>query len=519
MATVNPIGPTPNVRVYAGGVSSTAISPKDGSSKEGLLSAAHRRVSIAIYTTIALIAFEGTSVAAALPELAADLGDLSLLPWVITGFLFALGISTIVAGPLVDALGSRQLFVWSAAVFAGTGFLAGLSTSLTMMIVIRLVQGGASGVLFAATIAAVNLAFPSHLTGRAFAANSTVWGLMGALAPAIAAAMLNIASWRWIFFINLPLGLVALVAGHRVLPGRQAGAEPVSIDWRGTLLAAVFTLATIAAVERLGVLSAVYLVVAVGAVLVYGWHARRAERPVVSLSHIAVEPYRSLALLPALMLGSAFTTNIYITVYVAAGRGFSSGTAAWSVLFFTIGWTVGANVSSVVLDRRSTVWVMTAGLASGSAGSATIALAVVTNGPLPIVFAGLVALGIGIGLTTNAGLIMLRQVTESSQIGRAGAANQFMRSQGFTLGAAAGGAILLFVVDRRLGSVEPVRRLLAGDDVDPDPAVAAAVRSGFGAVTITALVVMLLAAIPMAGLRRHAARTDDVETVGVPAPS
>lgn len=485
------------------------------SSKEGLLSPAHRRVSIAIYTTIALIAFEGTSVAAALPELAADLGDLSLLPWVITGFLFALGITTIVAGPLVDAIGSRTLFVWSAAVFAGTGFLAGLSTSLTMMIAIRLVQGGASGVLFAATIAAVNLAFPSHLTGRAFAANSTVWGLMGALAPAIAAAMLNIASWRWIFFINLPLGLIALVAGFRVLPGRQEGAEPISVDWRGTALATIFTLSTIAAVERLGLLSAVYLAVAVGSVLLYGWHARRATRPVVSLAHIAVEPYRSLAILPSLMLGSAFTTNIYITVYVAAGRGFSTGTAAWSVLFFTIGWTVGANVSSVALDRRSTVWVMTVGLAFGIGGSALSTITVVTSGPLSVVFAGLVVLGVGIGLTTNASLIMLREVTAPSQIGRAGAANQFMRSQGFTVGAAAGGAILLFAVDRRLGSVEPVRRLLAGDDVDADPAIAAAVRSGFGAVTVTALVVMVLAAIPMAGLLRYAssATKGDVETV------
>ena len=131
-----------------------------GSGVPGLLSPEHRNLSIAIYTTIALVAFEGTSVAAALPDLAADLGDVGRLPWVITAFLFALGISTLVAGPLVDALGSRTLFFWSAIGFAGTGFLAGLAPTLDVLIGIRLAQGATSGVLFGATLAAVNLGVP-----------------------------------------------------------------------------------------------------------------------------------------------------------------------------------------------------------------------------------------------------------------------------------------------------------------------------------------------------------------------
>jgi MFS family permease len=471
-----------------------------------LLSAPHRKLSIAIYTTIALIAFEGTSVGAALPELAADLGDVDLLPWIITGFLFALGLTTVVAGPLVDALGSRVLFGWSAAVFAGTGFLAGLSTNLTMMIVIRLIQGGASGVLFAATIAAVNLGFPDRLTGRAFAANSTIWGITGAAAPAIAAAMLSIASWRWIFFINLPLGVLAIAAGRSTMPERQPDAEPASIDWRGAALAGVFTLASIAAVDQLGWSSIAFGALGVGAVVAYGRHARRTDRPVVSLKHIAVQPYRSLALVPALMLGAAFTTSLYVTVYVAAGRGFSNGAAAWSVVFFTIGWTLGANLATPLLDRRSPTSVMTSGMAVSIAGLALESVAVGLDAPLVVVFAGLLLLGVGIGLTTNASLVELRAATPPAQIGRASAANQFARSQGFTLGSAAGGAILLFVVNRRLGSVEPVRRLLAGDDVGAGPDIADAVRAGFTAVSITSVVVVLLAVPPMLSLRRHAAR-------------
>lgn len=473
----------------------------------GLLSPAHRNLSIAIYTTIALIAFEGTSVAAALPELAADLGDVGRLPWVITAFLFALGLSTLVAGPLVDALGSRTLFFWSALGFAGTGFAAGLAPTLDTLIAIRLAQGATSGVLFAATLAAVNLGFPSGLTARAFAANSTIWGAMGAAAPAIAAVMLSVASWRWIFFVNLPLGAVAVIAGRRAMPERQADAEPLSIDVRGAAFAAVFTLSSIAAVDQLGARSIAFAAVAAISVAGYVWHARRAERPVVALRHITAQPFRSLAVVPSLMLTAAFTTNIYVTVYVAAGRDVSNGVAAFSVLFFTLGWTIGANTSSVLTNRMSPESVMSVGLATAIAGTSVVVAGVGLDGPLPVAFAGLLALGIGIGLTTNASLVILRAATPPAQIGRASAANQFARSQGFTLGAAAGGAILLFVVDRRLGSVDPIRRLLAGDDLDTktftDAAVAEAVRAGFSAATVTSLVIMVAAIPSMRSLHRH----------------
>lgn len=474
---------------------------------EGLLSPAHRRLSIAIYTTVALVAFEGTSVGAALPELASDLGDVGLLPWIITGFLFTGGLSGVIAGPLVDAYGSARLFAPSALVFAGTGFIAGLSNDLVVMIVIRLVQGAASGVLFASVIAAVNLGFPDALTGRAFAANSTVWGVMGAAAPAIAAGLLSVASWRWIFFINLPLGLIAVFAGRNVMPQRQDGADDLSIDVRGSVLVACFTLTSILAVDQLGWNSLALGAAAVAAVVLYGIHARRVERPVVSLDHIAVQPYRSLAMVPSLMLGAAFMTSLYVTVYVAAGRGFSNTAAAWSVLFFTIGWTLGANLATSLLRRFAPTKVMSVGLGTGIVGLTIEAVSVSSDQPLAFVFAGLLTVGVGIGLTTNASLIDLRAATPSSRIGRASAANQFCRSQGFVMGSAAGGAVLLFVVDRQLGSVEPIRRLLAGDDDDLGPEVAAAVRDGYAALSMLAVGVMSLAIIPMIGLRRHNART------------
>jgi len=469
----------------------------------GLLSPQYRKISFAIYMGVALVAFEGTAVAAALPQLAADLGRIDLLPWIITAYLFASGLSTIVAGPLVDAIGSKRVFVTATAVFAITGFGAGLANSVFVLIVLRLIQGAASGGLFAASLAAVNLAYPASLTPKAFAANATIWGLMGGAAPALAALLLSVASWRWIFFVNLPLGLLCVFSGRDTFPGRQPGAESPSIDWRGAALAGLITFSTIAAVDELGLRSIVLLAVAGVAVVLFTIHARRTERPVLKLEHIAGHPYRSLGATPTLMIAAAFATNIYITLYVSAGRGWSTDASAWAVLFFILGWTTGANLSSVIQARISEVDVMTLGLGSGLLGSTITAGFAWADSSVIGVFGGLFATGVGIGLATNSALTILRSATEPRQIGRAGAAHQFMRNQGFTIGSAAGGAILLLVVGNELGSVEPVQQLLAGEDIETGPAVADAVRYGFGTVTLVSLAVMTLAIVPLLSLRRQ----------------
>jgi MFS family permease len=483
----------------------------------GLLSPQYRKISFAIYMGVALVAFEGTAVAAALPQLAADLGRIDLLPWIITAYLFASGLSTIVAGPLVDAIGSRKVFVTATAIFALSGFAAGLSNSILALIVLRLIQGAASGGLFAGSIAAVNLAYPSPLVPRAFAANSTIWGLMGAGAPALAALLLNIASWRWIFFVNLPLGLMCVMAARDTFPERQPGAESPTIDWRGAALAGVITFSTIAAVDDLGARSAILLAIAAGSAVLFTLHARRAERPVLKLEHIVGFPYRDLGMMPTLMIASAFATNIYITLYVSAGRGWSADAAAWAVLFFILGWTSGANLSSVIQARMAEIDVMTWGLASGVIGSAVTAGFAWTDSSVIGIFAGLYASGVGIGLSTNAALTLLRASTEPRQIGRAGSAHQFMRTQGFTIGSAAGGAILLLVVGQELGSVEPVQQLLAGDEIEAGPAIADAVRRGFGTVTLVSLAVMATAILPLLGLRRRRARVGAGSDARVPA--
>ena len=461
--------------------------------------------SIAVFTTVALAAFEGIAVAAAIPQVAADLGQIALLPWVITAYLLAAGVATVAAGPLIDALGVRSMFRIAVIVFIVGAVSSAFAPSMSLMIATRLLHGIGGGLVIAVGLAGVILIYPEKLVGRAFAANATVWGVMGVAGPAIAAFMLTALSWRWIFLVNLPLGLIALAAGWRVMPGPLPGATRRRLDGFGVGLVLAFNLALLLTVDRLGPMSALWGALAGISAIVYWRHARRNSEPVMRLRHLAERPFGSLGVSIALLLTGAMAANVFVPLYVQGGRGGSTSLAAFSVLFFVIGWTLGSILSSRLLDRQAETTVMRLGFGITIPALGVLAAASMVDAPIGIPFALLLAAGTGVGAATNAGLSLLRSVTPTAEIGRATAAHQFYRNIGFTLGAAIGGAVLLAVVAASVGDVSAVQELLAGGGGRADLATADAISRGFTASVITGAVVSLLAVAPFVSLRRHLA--------------
>ena len=465
-----------------------------------------RAASISIMTIVALGAFEGLAVAAALPQVAADLGGVALLPWVVTTYLLVAGVSTIVAGALVDRAGAGPTFRVAAIVFIVGGVGCGLATSMEVLVAMRVVQGIGGGAANAVALAAVGLVFPQRLVGRAFAANATVWGVMSVAGPAIAAALLTVASWRWIFLVNIPLGGLALALGWRALPGRPAAAGArARLSTLNIVLLTVFSVGTLLAIDLLAWTSVPALLVALGA----GWLVlRRTEGrsdAIVAPRHVVRAPFGPLAWAIALLLIGGIGTQSYVPLYVSGARGVGPALTAWSVLFFTLGWTSGAQVSSRLMDRMHPLRVTRIGASLVAPACAAVGVAALLVAPLPVIFGLLVVGGYGMGTATNSGLTLLRDLAPDAELGRATAAHQYVRSQGFAGGAALGGAVLLLVVGTRTGDVEAVRGLLgegaAGGVVDPT--VASALGGAYGTAALVCAGVALLAHVPLRHLRRH----------------
>ncbi len=459
--------------------------------------------SIAIFTLVGLAAFESLGVAAALPELAADLGDVELLPWVITAYLLLSGVATVLAGALIDSLGVRLVFRVAVLVFVTGSVISALASAMPQLIAGRVVQGAGGGALVSVGLAAVTLLFPSHLIGRAFAANSTVWGVMGAAGPGIAALLLTFASWHWIFLVNVPLGLAALAAGWRVMPGPVGAPERASFDLLGVAGIFGLTCALLLAADQIGPWSLVWLAAA-GAIGT--WYIRRAQRiaePVMKRRHLVEQPFGGLAASIALLLAGGIAASSFFTLYVRGARGAGEALTAWSVVFFVVGWTAGANLSSRLLDRMAETSVMATGFGFTIIGLSSTMGASLLGLSLGVVFVTMFAAGMGIGMATNAGLTLLQASATASESGRATSAHQFYRNMGFTVGAAIGGAVILFVVGQAIGDLEQVRALLAGGEGAQDAA--DAIARGFSTAAAVGTVLALGGLIPFRRLRRHLA--------------
>ncbi len=486
------------------------VEPGQGPVSEatGLFSPQLRGVSLAIFTTVALSAFEGLAVAAALPRLAADLGGVALLPWVITAYLLTSGVSTVAAGALVDRVGVATVFRWAVGVFVVGGVLAGIAPSMGAVVAARVLQGVGSGAVNAVGLTAVGLVYPPRLVARAFAANSTVWGAMSVAGPAIAAGLLAVASWRWIFLVNLPLGGLALAAGWRVMPSRPAagaGGPRIRLDPLVLGLVTLITFAGLYAVDALDVTSLPALAVAV---LVGGYLLRRERgRPgaLIAPRHVVDAPLGPLAWTVALALTGAIGLATYVPLYLTAGRGVSTTAAAWSVVFFTLGWTTGANVSSRVQDRVPAVRVTATGVAAVPPLLLGVAAAIALQAPLAVLFVPITLVGAGVGTATNSALTILRAASPSAELGRATAAHQFVRNLGFAIGNALFGGVILLVVTASTGRAETVRQVLDGRaDTAAVTAVAGAIGDGFVVALLTGALIATTALLPLRRLVRSA---------------
>ena len=477
---------------------------------DGLFAPAVRRQSIALLTTVALSAFQALAVSAALPSIAADLGDVSLLPWVISSYLLASGVATVAAGALVDRLGVAPVFRGSIALFVLGGTLAGFVPSMPLLVAARVVHGLGSGAVIAVSLAAVNIVYPSRLVSRAFAANTTVWGVMGVAGPALAAALLVFASWRWIFLVSIPLGGTALLLGWRTLPAsapdRPAGTATPRLDPVVLVLLTVVSGGLLYAVDALDWTSLPALL----ATCTAAWFALARQRgradALVAPRHVIDAPLGPLALTAGLVLAGGIGLNVFMPLYLSAGRGVRASTAAWSVVFFTVGWTAGANISSRLVERRPPLSVVGIGVALMPASLVVCATGVFLDVWSVVLFVVAVVCGSAAGMTTNACLTVLGAVTPAEELGRATAAHQFVRNNGFALGNAMVGAVILFVVAATSGDVDVVADVLAGAAEGVGPAalteVSDSVRSGYGTGVAIGAVVAATAWIPLRKVSR-----------------
>jgi MFS family permease len=448
----------------------------------GIWSPPYLPVTLANLTIVAIAAYDGLALVAALPTIADDLGNVALLPWVITAFLAMSAVAGITAGPIIDAIGVRRTFRVTGLWFLFASTAAAVAPNMPLLVVARALQGIGGGLVISVALAGVGLAYPNRLRARAFAANSMVWGVMGFGGPVITAGLLTFAGWRMIFVIQLPITAIALIAGWRTLPSTRARPQRVNLDFRGIALIAGLVMTSLVAVSQLGVrwwLAGVGAAVSIVFGLTFWAHSGSADDPLVTRAHITRFPLKRIHVTSGSVLIAGLAADNYLPLYMQTTRGRSESFAAFSVLFLTVGWTAAAFLVSRLLEHR---WREADAILLGAClmlpAVAVGGVAVALTWPIPVIFAAFFLMGASIGFVSTSGLTLLQASAGADEMGRVNSAHQFARTLCITYGVAIGGAILLLVVDRRIGDVEVVRDALGGGAGAVSGPTLAAVRDG-----------------------------------------
>src|SRR6187455_74901 len=224
----------------------TVADPESGSA---LVSPQRRNlIFVAVLLGMFLAALDQTIVATALPTVVADLGGAGHQSWVVTSYLLASTIVTAVVGKLGDLFGRKAVFQASVVFFLAGSVLCGLSGSMTMLVASRALQGIGGGAIMVTAMAVIGEVIPLRDRGRYQGALGAVFGVTTVIGPLLGGLFTDHLSWRWAFYVNLPIGIGVIVLAAFTMPSVKAVARPI-IDYLGIVFVSVGAAALILAVS------------------------------------------------------------------------------------------------------------------------------------------------------------------------------------------------------------------------------------------------------------------------------
>jgi EmrB/QacA subfamily drug resistance transporter len=479
--------------------------------------------------TMFLVALDGTIVSTAMPRIVGDLGGFSLYAWVPTVYLLTTAISTPIYGKLADLFGRTRVLFAGIALFLLGSVLSGAAPSMVPLIVFRALQGLGAGAVQPVTITIIGDLFTLEQRARVQGAFSSVWAISALVGPLLGGLLVDNAGWRWIFYLNLPVGALAVVMLVRYLHERMV-ARRHTLDLAGAgLLTCALCAVLVLLIEGgqawpwLSAPTGILGLIALAGLVLFSRVERGAAEPVVPLdlfrSRIIAVSSVAMIFGGALMVSVSFVVPLFVQG-VLGQDAFHAGLALAPM---SLGWPLAAAWCGRLALRFGYRVTAVAGLLC-CVGGLLLLLTITPQSSIVAVSSYSALIGVGLGLSSTPLLIAVQSAVPWARRGVATATNMFVRSFGSVVGLAVMGALVNTATQ---GSAGAANQALAGHGAHSLPAgalrhVQSTLFSGIHATFVAALICAVLGlfvvcALPGGSARDHVVAEEVEEQVPTPA--
>jgi len=405
-----------------------------------------------------LAALDQTIVATALPTIAGDLHGLSHLSWVVTAYLLASTVSTPLWGKLGDLYGRKTFFQAAIVIFLIGSVLAGLAHSMLQLIAFRAVQGIGGGGLLTGAQTIVADVVPARDRGRYQGLFGSVFGVTSVLGPLIGGFFVDNLSWRWVFYVNLPIGIVALAVVAAVLPGHLRRAQH-RIDYLGTVLLAGAATSLVLLTSLGGTTypwssAPIYLMGAAAVVLgaLFIWAESKAAEPVIPLRLFRNRVFSAASAVGFVVGFAMFGAIAYLPQYMQIVKGVSPTISGLRLLPLMAGLLTTSIITGRLVSRWGRYRIFPiVGSAAMTLGLYLLShLGVTTSDWLSSLY--MLVLGAGIGASLQVLVVAVQNSVSYADLGAATGGATFFRSIGGSFGTAIFGAVFANVLPGNLAA-------------------------------------------------------------------
>lgn len=466
---------------------------------------------LSLMLATSLVALDSTIIATASTSIAKELGHFNQLPWLFSIYVLAQAVSVPVYGRLADFFGRKHLMMLGIGLFLAGSVLSGFAWSMTVLIAARVVQGlGAGAVLpISMTIASDIYTLEERAKTQGYLAS--VWGVSAVVGPTLGGVFSDFVSWRWIFFINIPLSLVAAWMLWRKFAERSHGerARP-RIDYAGAVLLTVGTSLVILGLLEGGTAwawnsttSIAIFAVGVAALVAFVFVERKAEHPMLPLAVLRRRVIWA-STVAALLIGAiVLGLSTYVPIYAQNVLGVSALVAGFALAALTVGWPLTATIAGRFYLRIGFRWTAVIG-ACVVVGGGLLLLTLGAGSSIWLVGVYCFVIGAGMGLAAVPTLIAAQTSVGWRERGMVTGTNMFARSIGSAVGVAVFGAIVN-------------ANTTAGRDGTPHgPQLADAMHLVFAAILLVSVGLLVSVLLMPAGRAEEAADVDEEPAIAAP---